>query len=376
MILTALLLTNCGKPKTTTTTSKSRNTTTSAALPQSVGLRPIASLDQPLGLIEHKGKFWIIQKAGEVVQIDKDGNNKKVLLDISKDVSSDGERGLLGLAISPKYQNLLYLNYTNNNGDTRIVEYKIGDETIDSASARLVLGIAQPYANHNGGNLVFGPDGYLYIGMGDGGLRDDPANRAQNLNELLGKMLRIDPRKSGNNAYTVPSDNPFFGQAGKRGEIWAYGLRNPWRYSFDSKNKDLWIGDVGQDHFEEIDHQSLADSKGRNFGWSRFEASHLYQPSREAPNAIAPVAEYDHSNNRCAVTGGYIYRGSKIPALENRYIFGDYCSGEIWSIDPATPQDLRREPITLKNLVSFAQDSNGNLYALAQDGAVDEVIAQ
>ncbi len=373
LLILLLIFTSCGKkaPSTTTTSNKS----TSTVLPQSLGFREIATLDQPLGLIQHGNNFWVIQKAGQVVSINKEGGNKKTLLDISSSIASENERGLLGVAISPKHPNLMYLNYTDSQGNTQIVEYKVSADAIDVTSARTVLSITQPYPNHNGGNLLFGPDGYLYIGTGDGGSANDPQNRAQNLNQLLGKMLRIDPKQSGDKAYSVPASNPFVNQADARPEIWAWGLRNPWRYSFDSKTKDFWIGDVGQNQWEEIDHTSLAKSKGANFGWSRFEGNEIFQSSREVDNPVAPVHVYDHSNSRCSVTAGYVYRGKKIPALTNRYIFGDYCSGEIWSVSLSDPANARREPISMSQLVSFAQDNQGNLYALSQQGAIKQLVA-
>jgi glucose/arabinose dehydrogenase len=220
--------------------------------------------------------------------------------------------------------------------------------------------VTQPYTNHNGGNLVFGPDGMLWIGLGDGGNGGDPQNHAQNLdpNDLLGKMLRIDPLHG--SPYAIPSGN-------LSGAIWAYGLRNPWRYSFDRGTGDLWIGDVGQNAWEEIDFHPVAQGAGANYGWARYEGTHIYDASRSAPNAIGPVYEYGHTGGNCSVTGGYVYRGTRIANLGGGYLFGDYCAGRVIAFYSGQVRDLG---LPVSGLSSFGQDLSGELYALSLNGGV------
>jgi len=262
------------------------------------------------------------------------GAEPVVVLDLTDRTEGGGEQGLLGLAFSPDGGHA-YVNYTgaDDGGDTHVDEFAVGaDGTIDPASRREVLVVEQPYSNHNGGQLVFGPDGLLYIGLGDGGSGGDPERRALDLGELLGKILRIDPT---GDPYTVPADNPFVGTDGARPEIWSFGLRNPWRFSFDQGTGDLWIGDVGQGEWEEIDHApatgGVGAGRGASFGWSALEGTHPYNDDQSADGAIPPIFEYSHDEG-CSVTGGEVYRGAAIPGLLGWYVFADYCGGTVWAL--------------------------------------------
>jgi glucose/arabinose dehydrogenase len=240
-----------------------------------------------------------------------------------------------------------------------------------------VLTQEQPYPNHNGGNIVFGPDGLLYIGFGDGGSGNDPQRRADKLDTLLGKLLRIDPRQQPDAPYGVPADNPFVGVAGARPEIYSRGLRNPWRFSFDSATGDLWIGDVGQDEIEEIDHVEAATGNGRgaNYGWSAYEGTKRFNKDVAAdPTTVMPVHEYHHGNDGCSVTGGYVYRGAAIPALAGAYVFSDYCSGGVRVIDPTDPAKSVRIADAPKNVSGFGRDRHGELYVLSVDDGLYAIV--
>jgi glucose/arabinose dehydrogenase len=260
-----------------------------------------------------------------------------VVLDVDDLTDSGGERGQLGLAFSP-HRTLANINFTHNDGDTNVAELSVGaDGTIDRESLRTVLLVEQPYANHNGGDLAFGPDGMLYIGLGDGGSGGDPERRASNLGELLGKMLRIDPSTpSGDLGYTVPADNPFVGVEGARGEIWSIGLRNPWRYGFDPATGDLWIADVGQGNIEEIDFAAATDgvdaARGSNFGWSGFEGMQPFNDDVTVEDHHGPIYEYTHTGGRCSISGGVRARGAGAGPLAGWYVFADYCTGEVMAL--------------------------------------------
>jgi glucose/arabinose dehydrogenase len=310
-----------GSPATT------RSTTPPPLASVHVGLEQIATLDQPLALATRSGDraLYIAEKTGRVVAIRDDRVDPTPVLDLSGDVSLGGEQGLLGIAFSPDGRSL-YVNYTDVDGDTRVVAYAMGRRTAEPDTRRELLFVDQPYANHNGGDLVFGPDGYLYVGLGDGGSAGDPQGHAQSLESLLGKMLRIDPRPDRDRAYSIPPDNPFVDRDGARAEIWAYGLRNPWRYSFDRATGDLWIGDVGQNAWEEIDRLPAGTPPGANLGWNLVEGSRRF--TGDPPNgAVAPVYEYPHASGACTVIGGVVYRGDEIPDLVGAYLFADLCLG-------------------------------------------------
>ncbi|MBI3152691.1 MAG: PQQ-dependent sugar dehydrogenase, partial [Chloroflexi bacterium] len=266
------------------------------------------------------GRLYIIEKYG-VIRIYENGQlQSEPFLNISDRVSDSGnEMGLLGLAFHPDYEQngFFYVNYTGVRGDTFISRFQANNNAVDAASETILLTVAQPYPNHNGGAVVFGPDGYLYLALGDGGLAGDPHKNGQNTSALLGKILRIDVNNG--DPYTVPPDNPF------GNEVWAYGLRNPWRISFDRVTGDLWIGDVGQGDWEEIDYLPAGSPGGANFGWSIMEGNHGYDGNAR-PGLILPVAEYNHSEGGCSVTGGYVYRGA-MPEWDGIYLYADYCSG-------------------------------------------------
>jgi glucose/arabinose dehydrogenase len=331
----------------------------------------VASLEQPLAMAVRSGDpaLYVAEKTGKVVAV-RDGNVDPVpVLDLTEQVSLGGEQGLLGLAFSPDGRHL-YVNYTDTNGDTHVTGYAMGDRQADTTTGRDVIFVDQPYANHNGGDLAFGPDGYLYIGLGDGGSGGDPQGNGQSLSTLLGKMLRIDPTPFGDRPYRIPADNPFVGRADARPEIWAYGLRNPWRYSFDRLTGDLWIGDVGQSAWEEVDLQPSASAGGENYGWNRMEGDHPYDDADPPANAVPPVYEYSHDGGGCVVTGGYVYRGESIPDLYGAYVFADYCIGELEAVllEDGRVVDHRALGPVVSNLSSFGEDADGELYAMSLDG--------
>ncbi len=330
--------------------------------------------------------LYFVTKSGTVRAL-RDGRlDPAPVLDISSKVSHGSEQGLLGLAFSPDGR-FAYVDYTDRGGDTNVVEYAWRDDRADTASARRVLFVDQPFPNHNGGNLVFGPDGDLYIGMGDGGSdygsgdpQGDPHRNGQDEGVLLGKMLRIEPRMPdgslapGGRAYAIPADNPSVGQPGARPEIWAYGLRNPWRFSFDRTAGDLWIGDVGAGLEEEIDVQRAGSPGGENYGWNAVEGTVVY---RGPPaDAVGPVYEYNHSFGGCAVTGGYVYRGRAIPDLRGWYVFGDFCLGSVSALRADDPDagEFTLSERNVPSLASFGQDQAGELYALSLAGGVYKLV--
>lgn len=332
-------------------------------------------LASPL-LLTHSGdgsqRLFVVEQGGQIL-VGERGGELETFLDVSELIVSGGEQGLLGLAFHPRFENngRFFVNYTDTNGDTVVAEYERATETrADPASARTLLQIDQPFANHNGGHLAFGPDGFLYIATGDGGAAEDPRGFAQNLSTLLGKILRIDvDSKSQDRPYGIPPDNPFAGDTLPRPEIWAYGLRNPWRFSFDRSTGKMWIGDVGQSEFEEID-VALADpAEAINFGWDIMEGPECMQPaaSRTRPSCDKeglelPVAGYGPDLG-CSVTGGYVYRGEDYPDMQGAYFFSDYCSGRIWVLDASDPGSGNTELIdTDFSVSSFGEDERGELY--------------
>jgi glucose/arabinose dehydrogenase len=364
-----------GGPDSTDTTGGERPAATGGPQPlQSVALQltEVADVDQPVAMAVRRGDsaLYVVEKSGRVRAIRDGAVDPTPVLDLSGDVSTGSEQGLLGLAFSPD-GGLLYANFTDREGDTRVVEYRFGATTADPSSARELLFVDQPYANHNGGQLAFGPDGKLWIGLGDGGSGNDPQNRAQNLGTLLGKILRIDPAPSAGLPYTVPPDNPFVGQDGARGEIWSYGLRNPWRFSFDRATGDLWIGDVGQNAVEEVDFAPGSSKGGENWGWPGLEGNRPNKGSRPA-GAVAPIFDYAQDEGGCSVVSGYVYRGSRIPGLTGAFLYGDYCVGEVLAVRQAGGRVTEEAALGLSvdNLSSFGEDGAGELYALSLGGTV------
>lgn len=309
-------------------------------------------------------------------------------------VSTGGEQGLLGLTFHPDYASngFFYVNYTDGSGTTVIERYQVSidPDLADPSSGQTVLTLAQPYANHNGGWLGFGPDGYLYCTVGDGGSGGDPQGNAQNLTTLLGKILRIDvagddfPADPDRN-YAIPPDNPFVGVAGED-EIWAYGLRNPWRPSFDRSTNDLWIADVGQVSWEEVNFQPASSTGGENYGWRCYEGNYEYNTSGcSAPGTMVfPIHDYDHGQG-CSVTGGYVYRGNAIPALSGTYFFADFCTASIWSfrydgasISEFTDRTVELDPgggLSIDQITSFGEDGSGEIYICDLGGEVFKIVS-
>ncbi len=320
--------------------------------------------------------LYVALQGGEVVAIRDGSSNPPTVLDITSMVESGGEQGLLGLVFSPDGATM-YVHYSDVRGDTQVDAYTMNAGVAVPSTRRAILSVHQPQGNHNGGQLAFGPDGMLYLGLGDGGNANDEGpghasgGNGQSLGTLLGKILRFDPRPTTGAPSLVPTDNPFAGREGAKAEIWAYGLRNPWRFSFDSKNGDLWIGDVGQDEWEEIDHARAVNGrdagKGVNYGWNRLEGSHGFRGDAPA-KAVEPVFEVSHDTGACSITGGYVYRGRAITALRGMYLFSDYCRGDIHVLrrGKSTPYGERDLGISARNTSSFGQDEDGELYVLSQ----------
>jgi glucose/arabinose dehydrogenase len=336
------------------------------------------------GAGDGSGRLFVVEQTGRIKIIKNGTVLTTPFLDVHDSISTGGERGLLGLAFHPNFETnrKLYINRTLPNGNTAITEFRVGSnpDRVRMSSSRRILTISQPYDNHNGGGMAFGPDGYLYIGMGDGGSGGDPGNRAQSLKSLLGKMLRIDINAtSGSHEYRIPSSNPYVGRSG-RNEIWSRGLRNPWRWSFDRSTGSLWIGDVGQDRYEEIDtavKTSHRPGYGRNYGWRVMEGRHCYNPPSgcNKDGKIKPLVEYSHSYG-CAVTGGYVYRGAAYSMLRGGYFFGDYCSGIIWAISANADYPASRTRLldTDLSISSFGQDDKGELYVVDHGGQIFKIV--
>jgi glucose/arabinose dehydrogenase len=322
-------------------------------------------------------RIFVVEQGG-VIRVVRGGRTlARPFLDLRGNVVSGGEQGLLSMAFAPDYarSGRFYVDYTDTNGNSRIVEYRRA--TPDGAnprSARQVLFQEQPEPNHNGGSLVFGPDRLLYIGFGDGGGGDDQhgaRGNAQNLGTWLGKILRIDPRASGGRPYSVPRSNPFVGRAGARPEIYSYGLRNPWRFSFDRRTGDISIADVGQDEVEEVDFLRRGRARGRNFGWRPWEGRRR-NFDEPAPGAVFPVIQTFHSDGNCSITGGYVVRDRAVPALYGRYVYGDYCKGRLLvaTLRPNGASARRALAFHVDQLSSFGEDARGRVYVTSLGGAV------
>jgi glucose/arabinose dehydrogenase len=345
-------------------------------------------LDSPVyvtGAGDGSGRLFIVEQIGRIRIVKNGVLLPTPFLDIRSLVASGGERGLLSVAFHPQFKEngAFVVDYTRASttpeavGDTVIARYRATPSTADVASratGQTLMVIDQPQANHNGGLVKFGPDGLLYIGLGDGGSRGDvglghaPPGNGQSLTTLLGKILRIGVEATGR--YRIPAGNPDLGQAARR-EIWAFGLRNPWRFSFDKATGDLYIGDVGQNAWEEVDYQPVAFAGGANYGWPVWEGGHRYRTGQSVSGDTKPIVNYAHTGGVCAVTGGYVYRGTRIPALAGFYVFGDYCSGQLWTLvrfGGAWRLSVLRD--TSYSISSFGEDDAGELYLVDHNGTV------
>jgi glucose/arabinose dehydrogenase len=316
-----------------------------------------------------------VEQGGRILQVA--GGTTTPVLDISDRITSGGERGLLGLAFSPDGTHA-YVNFTDTNGNTVVAEIAVSADGLafDGDNMRPIITIDQPYSNHNGGDLAIGPDGLLYIGMGDGGSGGDPERHSLVLDDLLGKVLRIDPTPSGDLGYTIPADNPFVGVDGARGEIWSVGLRNPWRLSFDAETGDLWIADVGQNATEEVNVAAATDGldagRGSNFGWSAYEGNDEFNADQLAAvtDHHAPIHTYSHDSGRCSVSGGVRARGAGAGGFAGWYVFADYCSGEVFALQPA--DDLASARVitvaSAGSVTAVTAGSDGTVYVLDDQG--------
>jgi glucose/arabinose dehydrogenase len=336
-----------------------------AAVLAAVALTPFASgFDEPVHLAAapgEKGRLYVVEQAGVIKVLVGRRIRARPFLNIISKVSSGGERGLLSVAFHPRYakNRRFFVYYTDTNGDTRVVAYRSNGTVALPSSARVIFAEKQPYPNHNGGQLVFGPDGLLYIGLGDGGSGGDPDNNGQTLRTKLAKIWKLNV------------DRP-----GAKPQLVAYGLRNPWRFSFDRANGDLYIADVGQGEWEEIDYVARADRGLKNFGWAAYEGNARYDSRALLPGGklTPPIAVYSHDEG-CSVTGGFVYRGREQPNLRGRYYYGDYCSGNVWSlrVQGGKAVDLRREDFQVPGLTSFGEDNAGGLYAVSHSGRIFKV---
>jgi glucose/arabinose dehydrogenase len=346
-----------------------------------VGLRTVVDIDESLTYLTYAGdnatRLYLVTKVGRVLVLEGGTVRAQPFLDITDRVGSDAsERGLLSIAFSPHYASdgAFYAYYTNLHGDVVVSRFSAARDTAqaDLASEQILLTVGKHYPNHNGGQLQFGPDGMLYIGIGDGGSQGDPNGNGQNTQALLGKLLRIDVSTAGQ-PYTSPPDNPLQGKGG-RAEIWAYGLRNPWRFSFDRATGDLYIADVGQDTYEEIDYQPAGDKGGQNYGWNLYEGFEPYKSEGSAVGLTMPVYAYSHQLG-CSITGGYVYRGKSIPALTGTYLYSDYCTGHLWSLQRGSDGTWHNTLLAElgQGISSFGEDAAGELYVVVLRGVIYQI---
>jgi glucose/arabinose dehydrogenase len=372
--------TSTSSPASPATTATPEATATAVARP-GLRLKKIGDFSNPVYVTSppgDKNRLFVVEQDGAIRIVSNGKTLAQPFLDISGSVASGGERGLLSLAFAPDYRTsgLFYVYYTANNGDVRIVEYqRASANRAAPGSARIVLSVPHPASNHNGGLVLFGPDKLLYAGLGDGGGGGDrhgSRGNGQNLSSLLGKIIRIDPRRDGRRSYSVPSGNPFVNRSGARHEIYAYGLRNPWRFTF-APNGDLVIADVGQGEVEEVD---IVRHKGANLGWRVFEGRRRYTPGESAPGAIPPVIQRFHSDGNCSITGGVVVRDPVLSALRGRYIFGDFCRGVIESarLRGGKARDVHATRLHVSSLSSFGVDGRRRAYAVSLGGPVFRLV--
>jgi glucose/arabinose dehydrogenase len=376
---TAMIVAACGS----STPSAAVTATGGPARTGRIGLQQIGNFSQPVYLAAAPGdshRLFVVERAGRIVVLVRGRRQGRPFLDISGQVNSGGgEQGLLSMAFAPDYQTSgrFYVYYTDDSNNIQIVQYRRAGHDpnlANAASARTVLTIDhQAATNHNGGQLQFGPDGDLYIGVGDGGNEGDPHNYGQNTRVLLGKLLRIAPRPGG--GYAIPQGNPFTAGSGRRPEIWAYGLRNPWRFSFDRATGDLIIGDVGQNTEEEVDFARRGHGAGANYGWSIFEGDLRYKQG-SAPGAIKPVLVARHSEGYCALIGGYVVRDRALHSLFGRYLFGDNCKAQINSVllSAGRARQNHTTGLSVSSLSAFGQDGAGHIYAVSLNGPVYRLV--
>lgn len=349
-------------------------------------LEPVADgFTRPL-LVTHagdgSGRLFVVEQGGVIWVLENGQRLDTPFLDVTDRVSPEArsssytERGLLGLAFHPDYaeNGVFFINYTDRTGTSITSRYHVSADDpnrADPASEEQILVVEQPYANHNGGHLAFGPDGYLYLALGDGGSGGDPQGHAQNLRTLLGTILRLDVNTA--EGYAIPADNPFVNREDARPEIWAWGLRNPWRFSFDRETGDLYIADVGQNAWEEVNFQPASSPGGENYGWSAYEGAQIYSGRAPASDVVMPIAQYSHSGTGgCSVTGGHVYRGEAIPDLVGTYFYGDWCTGTIWAASQNADGSWNARPVLESGLSisSFGEDEAGELYVVDYDGAI------
>jgi len=350
-------------------------------------LQLVGNFTEPVYLAAAPGdtvRLFVVERGGTVRVLHHDTTQARPFLDLSGQIQTGFlEQGLLSIAFDPQYATTghFFVYFTNPAGDIRIVRYTVSSDpdSADEATADTILPVPHPgQANHNGGQLQFGPDGMLWVGTGDGGGTGDPDGNAQNKHALLGKLLRLDVSGASGGGYTIPADNPFATDTSGAPEVWSYGLRNPWRFSFDRENGDLYIGDVGQNRFEEVDVSPTAVQRGRgaNFGWDIMEGKHCYPNDPCTTTGILPVVEYAHGFGTCSITGGYVYRGSALPVMVGHYFYADYCDGSVHSIRyPGNTDQLDWQILSPGSQISsFGQDSRGELYIMSLRGTVYRIV--
>ncbi|RME80573.1 MAG: glucose dehydrogenase, partial [Caldilineae bacterium] len=353
--------------------------------PPTISVEPFLSHPGQITYLTHardgSGRLFLVEKAGRIRVVQDGRVLEEPFLDIRRLIDAGpSERGLLSVAFAPDFADSgrFYVYYTGRRrGETVVARYRVRADgmTADPDTAEILLTVAQPAPNHNGGQLQFGPDGYLYIGLGDGGRAGDPWDNAESLDTLLGKLLRLDV--SAMQGYAVPADNPFAGRPDARPEIWAYGLRNPWRFSFDRATGDLFIADVGQNRWEEIDYQPASSTGGEHYGWDTMEGSHCFEPAEgcDTTGKVMPVAEYSHQEG-CSVTGGYVYRGAAYPFLDGIYFYGDFCTGRIWALQQQPDGSWQTAAVLDSgiSIASFGEDEEGELYILDLKGDIFRLV--
>ena len=381
-LLLAALLAGCAAqppPGPATTTAPTTPPTSTPAPTPPAARAPLAlellveGLDAPLLVTwspHDEGALWLLEQEGRVLRLAPGASRPEVALDVRDKVRAGGEQGLLGLAFHPGVADngMAFLSYTDREGDSVLARYRVDGATLDPASEEILLRVDQPYPNHNGGHLAFGPDGFLYYGLGDGGGAGDPDDNGQDPRALLGSLLRLDVDEAP--GYAIPPGNPYADGEEGAPEVWAKGLRNPWRFSFDRETGDLLLGDVGQNRVEEVDFVPAGAEGGINFGWPVYEGTRRHRLLGEPfSEAMPPVLEYTHGEGECSVTGGHVYRGEAMPSWRGEYLFADYCSGRVWA---ATPGEWEPRLVleTGFRVSSFGEDEAGALYVVDHGGAV------